>query len=352
VRPGADSEAWAYRPPSRTARLCASLLAAAWALACLYRTLQVRSGAPTDFDHLWFAARAALDGRDPYALVGPGRTFDWPWQLYYPGSALVAVAPLATLPLALARAVFVALSAALLCWGVTREGWWRFPLFVSAPFCHAASAAQWSPLVAAAFLLPALAVIAGVKPTVGLAVLASARTQRMQIAGVVAGGVLVAASVVLLPSWPSEWWAATRSARHLSAPVAHFAAGGPLVLLALARWRRPEARLLAVLACVPQSTVTYEGLYFLLLPETIRGVMAFTAVSWVGAVLQEHIAATAANTPALQWAVGNVLVALFYLPALVMVLRRPNTGEVPRWMERLLAPASAQSERVRTTTPL
>jgi hypothetical protein len=119
--------------------------------------------------------------------------------------------------------------------------------------------------------------------------------------------------------------------------------GGPLTLLALLRWRRSEARLLAALACVPQSTVMYEGLYFLLFPRTIRGVMVFTLVSWAGAALQGRIAAAAASTPALQWYVGNVLVVLFYLPALVMVLRRPNEGELPRWLEAVVARRRARS---------
>jgi|GEM_PF-1869523 len=32
-----------------------------------------------------------------------------------------------------------------------------------------------------------------------------------------------------------------------------------------------------------------------------------------------------------------VLVAALYLPPLVMVLRHPNTGEVPAWLDRLAA---------------
>jgi hypothetical protein len=303
----------------------------------LWRVRALAPGEASDFDHVWFAARALADGRNPYALVGPGCEFDWPWPLFYPASALVAVAPIAALPLVAARAAFVAASAALLCWGVSRDGWWRFPIFVSAPFLNAAGAAQWSILVSAAVLLPALSGIVGIKPTVGLAVLASARQQRTQLLGVVVAGVLVAASLVLLPTWPHHWLAATRTARHMSAPVVHLAVGGPLTLLALLRWRRPEARLLVALACVPQSTVLYEGLYFLLFPSTIRGVMTFTLVSWVGYAVQARIASTAASTDALQWSAGNALVALFYLPALVIVLRRPNEGDVPAWLERLVA---------------
>jgi hypothetical protein len=319
------------------ARLIASVAAAAWGLACLWRAQLVEPAGATDFDHLWFAARALFGGRNPYALVGPGLEFDWPWPLLYPGTALVAVGPLAVLPLAIARQAFVAISAALLGWATTRDGWWRFPLFVSAPFFNAAGAAQWSILVSAAVLLPALAGVAGVKPTVGVAVLASARTQRTQVVGLVTAAGLLAVSLALFPEWPGDWWAATRTATHVSAPVAHLAAGGPLALLALLRWRRPEARLLVGLACVPQSTVLYEGLYFLLFPRTVHGVMAFTVGSWIGYFLQMRIASSAANTVALQWAAGNVLVAVFYLPALVLVLRRPNEGEVPAWFDRLMS---------------
>jgi hypothetical protein len=85
---------------------------------------------------------------------------------------------------------------------------------------------------------------------------------------------------------------------------------------------------------MPQSTVLYEGLYFLLFPRTLRGVMAFTVWSWVGYAVQIRIAAAATSTAALQWAAGNALVVVFYLPALALVLCRPNHGVTPRWMER------------------
>ena len=37
-----------------------------------------------------------------------------------------------------------------------------------------------------------------------------------------------------------------------------------------------------------------------------------------------------------------VLVAALYLPPLVMVLRHPNTGEVPAWLDRLAARPSVE----------
>jgi hypothetical protein len=121
--------------------------------------------------------------------------------------------------------------------------------------------AQWSPLVAAAFLLAPLGVVCGDKPTVGLATILAAPTQRAQVIAALLGAILLVVSLVLAPRWPSAWIDATRPAPHMSSPVAHWRVGGPLLLLALLRWRRPEARWLAALACVPQSTLPYEGVY-------------------------------------------------------------------------------------------
>ena len=46
----------------------------------------------------------------------------------------------------------------------------------------------------------------------------------------------------------------------MTAPVTYVTAGGPLILLALLRWRRPEARLLVALGCIPHTTMLYEAL--------------------------------------------------------------------------------------------
>jgi hypothetical protein len=331
------------RPLPIVPRLAVCALAAAWALACMWH-MHRHTGRPSDFDVVWRGARLLLEGHDPWALIGPGRAHAWVSPLYYPGTALVGLAPLALLPLKVARALWVGGGAALLAWAVTRDGWWRLPLFLSAPFFNAAGGGQWSILVAAAMLMPSLGAVSAMKPTVGLAVLAGMRTQRAQLLAVGAGVALLAASLVVMPQWPWSWRAAIADAPHMSSPVAHWRVGGPLVLLALARWRRPEARLLAALACVPQSTIVYEGLYFLLFPRTLRGVTLLATTSYGALWMQDRISAWAPTTAALQWAVGDVLVVCFYLPALVLVLRRANDGEVPRWLD-VLARAGARIAR-------
>ena len=96
-----------------------------------------------------------------------------------------------------------------------------------------------------------------------------------------------------------------------------------------------EARLLVALACVPQSTVIYEGLYFMLVPSTRLALLAASLGSYVGYLWQSHYARTATSLVELQYGAGDALVACFYLPALIAILRRPNEGETPAWMERI-----------------
>ena len=53
------------------------------------------------------------------------------------------------------------------------------------------------------------------------------------------------------------------------------------MLLAILRWRRPEARLLIALACVPQSMLLYETVPLFLVPRTFRESALLVALSYV-----------------------------------------------------------------------
>ncbi|GLC26662.1 hypothetical protein [Roseisolibacter agri] len=320
--------------PSVRARLVVALLMGVWAVLLMLGFGAVTHRA-TDFDVVWHGARLFLDGQDPWLLIGPGRRVAWPSPLYYPAPALLALAPLAALPLDVARALFVGGAAALLAWAVTREAWWRLLVFVSVPFYHAAVSGQWSVLVAAAFFLWPLGLLAVLKPTVGLATVAASLSFRAYLVAAVAGVVLLAASFALAPDWLTAWRAATAQAPHMSAPVAHWRVGGPLVLLALLRWRRPEARWLVALACVPQSTVPYEAVYHMVMPASRVAALAMTVLSYAAGYAHYRIVQVATSTQQLQYLAGDALVLFYYLPTLVLVLRRPNEGSVPRWPSRL-----------------
>ncbi len=310
--------------PSRRVRLAVALAIG------LVAVLRMRANAPAfappahgpDVDQVLAGARAVLAGRSPYAEVGPGRAFDWPWGLYYPFTAVLAALPLAWLPIAAGRVAFVGASAALLAWAVTRDGWHRLTLFLGGAAFVAVNDAQWSPLLTAAMLLPSVGWLAAAKPNVGLAVLAVQRSRRDL--GIVAAGcaALVLVSLAVRPSWPLEWRAALATSSHFSAPVAN--AGGVVLLLALFRWRRPEARLLLALACVPQTTVVYEVLPLALVAATFRESLVLALLTWAAFAAELAVRADAPTFAAGVRASGDVMVALCYLPALLLVWRRRN----------------------------
>jgi len=310
--------------PLRIAIACG--VAAALLLTIAVKVIESKALLP-DFDPLWFASRAMLHGQDPYPLVGPNAAFKWPWGLTYPLPALILLSPLAILPIEIARALFVGLSVGALAYTVAR---WRpaaLPVLASYPLFQAVLRGQWSPLLAASFSLPVLGVFFAGKPTVGAAMFAAKPTRL----ALVAGAGLVCVSFLILPSWVSEWRAGAETS------VFYFLAlrpGGFLTLIACMRWRRPEARLLAALACVPQSTAPYEALYPLLIAETrleAAALALFSYAGWVGDL------AWAEKLPYATYLArqANVAIWTLYLPAVVIVLRRQNVGIVPPFIERL-----------------
>lgn len=310
--------------PTRAAR---AAVAAAIALLAgiLHYTQHAAEGHHTDFGPTWYGARSLIFGVNPYELVGPGLPFDWPWSLLYPATGMVAALPLAAFPEKLASVLFVSVSAALLAYAVTKTGWHRLPLFLSASFVVAAKAAQWSPLIAAGFCLPAVAWVFACKPNIGMAALAAMPSRSAVRTAIVGGVVLSAISFALLPSWPADWLAALRSAGHMSAPITW--PGGVLVLLALLRWRRPEARLIVTMACVPQTPNWYEALPILLVPATLFQSLVLSLISSLGFLYEWLLYRPNATYVDIE----PLMIALVYLPATLMVLRRRNEGDVPQW---------------------
>jgi hypothetical protein len=147
----------------------------------------------------------------------------------------------------------------------------------------------------------------------------------------VGGALLSLCALALVPSWPRDWLAsAGHSPVHL-APIRVL--GGGLCLLALTRWRRPEARLLVAMACVPQSLLYYDQLPLWLVPRSWRESAALTLLSHVATFVVWWFQPLPVRD--LLRVSGPVIVALLYLPALLMVMRRRNEGEVAPWVERL-----------------
>ena len=334
-------------PPVRARALAAIAIAGACG-ALVYAHALKQPGWRGDTDQVWFAARMLLDGRNPYVEVGPGRPFDMRFGLYYPLPAVVAFTPLALLPVRAARALFVALSTGVLAFAVSREGWWRLSIFLSGSMLMALMSAQWSPLLTAALFFPALGAFFVAKPNVGLALATyyhTGKAVRTALWGTLA---LVVVSLIVQPGWPRDWLEAVRTAQHFVPPVRHL--GGPLILLALLRWRRPEARMLVAFACVPHTTLVYEVLPLLLIASNLGESLmlsALTAVVWLIPVVFPELATPVTARIAIT---GDLLVPLLYLPCVLLVLRRPNTGQVPAVVERVAAGVATRLGRARPAT--
>jgi hypothetical protein len=330
------TSAWRTAPPAR--RLRVTLALAAGVLSGVRALLwSVGESKARDIDQVWYAAHALLAGRNPYAEIGPGLAFDWPAFFYYPLTSVLAIAPLIPLPRPAAAAAFAALASAAFVWAATRRSLVPAMVITSASAAFAAEAVQWSPLLGAAFAAPWLGVFLSAKPTIGLAVFA-ARPTRIAVIG---GMALVAAALLLQPTWPMDWLQAVRHTSLLTpggtpylAPIA--TPGGAFAILALLRWRRPEARLVFALACVPQTPLLYETVPLFLVPATIIEGGVLWLGSWLVALWVSLAGPFATDLPRFL-ASGRAIGWLLYLPCVVMILRRPNVGALPSWLEDRLA---------------
>lgn len=287
---------------------------------------------PSDFGQTWFGALALRHGANPYHLIGPGLIYDWPWPMYYPATGMVAMLPASFLPENIATVMFVGVSCALLAYGVTAQGWHRLPLFLSWPLVIAVIAGQWSPIVAAAYCLPALGWLLAAKPNLGLAVVVASDSRRLAIIAALGAIALTIISLIFQPHWPADWIGNVRSQTHIRPPVTRI--GGVFILLAALRWRRPEARLLLAMACVPQTSSWYDAVPLFLIPATLRESLLLSSISTLGFFLPPYLM-TAANEAEYNAQMGAMMVAVCYLPATLLVLRRPNSGNLPGWAQLL-----------------
>jgi hypothetical protein len=290
-----------------------------------------------DIGQVWFAARAVLHRENPYALIGPGRAFQWEAPLFYPLPAALTLLPLAPFSEGVAVFLFVALGVGCFLWAVTEHGWAGLWTLASLNLQHAVYIAQWSPLLAGSLVLAPLSVMLVAKPTVGAALFA-ARPNWWAVGGALALTVL---AFVLQPGWLREWRHAIGAASlgatgrfPYTAPITQ--PGGLLTLLALLRWRRPEARLLAALACVPQTTLPYEGVLLFLVPRGWRQMLTLTVLGWSALIFVRAVYEPTSLTQDVM-AYAPTMTALLYLPCTVMILRRANEGAVPLWLERRAA---------------
>jgi hypothetical protein len=270
-------------------------------------------------------ARALLAGQNPYhTAVAPVPEIDSD-PLLYPLPAVLLVLPLAPLPDGAALVLFSGISGALLAFALTRDGFEGLIVLLGVPFLNAIYIGQWSPLLSAAVLLPVLSGVFAAKPTLGAA-LWLARPSRLGLA--LGAGVLLV-SLAVLPFWPLDWIANVRRGSHHQPPLLLLPIG-PLLLLALLRWREERARLLLLMACVPQIFWFYDSLPLALVARSRRERLLLVFCSWAGLLaigLNPWLLQTR-TAQGVRWAELAVLLAT-YGPALLLVLGRPTPSVQP-----------------------
>jgi hypothetical protein len=324
---------WAAGAPSGRARLLFSLAIGLFG-AALHYLKAGPDGGLSDFSGLWYGADAMLRGQNPYDMIGPGERIDLPSNLYYPAPALVAVMPFLLLPADVAGTLFVFLSAALLAFGMTADGWYRIPMLLSVPFLTAARLGQWSTLMTAAVFLPALAFFSIAKPQASLPVVAGSVT-RLTWAFATAGAlILVALSFALLPSWVGAWTGEIAGSEFFRAPIV--SAGGAFIAVVLLRWRRPEAWLVLMSACLPQTWYPYNALILLVVAATYREACVLSLASSFAWLAAYYYAPGEIRSAETQEMFRNVAIASGYLPATIAVLRRKNEGPSPVWLRTIM----------------
>ena len=267
----------------------------------------------SDFDQLHVAARALLAGDDPYTAV---RESNLGFPLFYPLPAVLLVVPLVGIPIEVARPIWAMVGAAALALAAERYERGLYVSLLSAPFLNAVLLGQWSPLITAAAVVPALSVAWAAKPTIGLAMLAAwpsrAAAARM--------GLIVLVSLAIMPTWPARW---AEALTHSIARIPLLLPGGFLLLLPLLRWRHPEARLLAGLACVPQTIGLYELLPIFLIPRRRGEAYALALLTYAAAFLAMLVFPRRPDDPLDEVLLRRwpLVLTLGYMPAILLVMR-------------------------------
>lgn len=270
---------------------------------CYFFLLHVGVGAG-DFTWAYGAANDLLNGEDPYRHE-PSRF----WTPYPLPAALVAIPFLALTP-ELAAAVFFGLSTALMTYGLTTRGSFALFTLLSCPFWVSLQWAQWTPLIVAAAFFPILMFVVVTKPHVAAPVVAF----HWSVPGIILTILLLAASLLIYPTWPIKW---IYQLGEFQAFIPLLTVPGPLLLLALKRWRDPDAKFLLLASFFPQRWF-YDALILWLIPKTRKEFLYTATFSW-GAYLWRLI-----HMPDTNLERGLVSVLFFYLPMLVVILRRPK----------------------------
>ena len=229
-----------------------------------------RAGNAGDFGWALSTARTLLAGGDPYAFT-PDAT-----HIPYPLPVALFGLPLLSLPDYFAAGIFMGLSSSLLCWGIMKFGRYSMlMLFASGPYFFALTFTQWSPLVTAAWFIPALApLLVLIKPQIAIPI----ASRKLSLRGLLFAAAILVITLVVYPTWPFRWLQTIGSFAK-TIPVLALPAG-PLLLLAALRWRQAEGRLLLLMAIMPIRS-PYDLLSVFILAKTRKQALSLVILSWV-----------------------------------------------------------------------
>lgn len=308
-------------PPRRTA--IGFALIAACSAGFVSAMLHQRVGGWSDFSQIALGAQALRHGLNPYLAASTPHTGV---PLMYPLPAVLLALPWSWLSMNVASTSFSALGVGVLAYAHARTGPIERPAVValfSAAIVKAVMYSQWPALMLGALMLSnrvASGMLMACKPTTGIWLWAARPTWQSALGAVCA----FAISLVVRPTWPSEWWTAIGLVRAYTVIPGLLPFGFLIVIAAALRWRRPEARLLLAMCCVPHSTLIYETLPLLaLIPKTWPEAWLLCAGSWISylafaAFIHVH---PVSGGDAVRIS-GLFSLVLIYAPCAIMLLRR------------------------------
>jgi hypothetical protein len=316
--------------PSVRARLVVAMACAvAAALAVTVAAGRAPPNEAADFTVLWRAGRALVDGQSPYAVVNAVGPYPYESGFLYPIPAAIVVMPFALLSMHGGWIAWGAASTGLLAFALTRETFSRLPLLMSLPMLSTVQQGQYAALVTAAALMSALSVFGALKPTLGAAVFARLQTKRQAIT--FAGGVFAVFLVATLiyPWWPAEYVHEIGTMDHANyLPPIAVLPFGPLIAIAALRWRHADARLVLVLACLPQTMLFYDQLPLVLLARTFRQSLVLALLSYLPLAIAPFVSAPPNDsTGALMSVMSRILIPAYFLPCVAWVLWQARRDE-------------------------
>ncbi len=273
-----------------------------------YFELVSKNFAAADFELPRRAAQILLHAGNPYLDIPFGASYPYNFLFYYPITAVIVAIPFSYLASPyMAGALFFGLSSALMMYGILATRHWRcLPVFGSAAYFIAASVAQWTPLIFAASLLPALSFLLTCKPNIGII----GFFYRPAWKKIIWIGIALLVGFIVFPGWAVFWYHnIIKSQSHI--PPFLVLPFGPILLLSFFMWRKPEGRLLFAYSVIPIVPWFYDPLLLWLLPQTLTGSLALTGSSWVAYGLWK--------TGITHLGVIDLVVDMIFLPALVIL---------------------------------